>query len=192
MQVETFEQTEVVGGKLEDENSPEALEIIESLGLQGQKKMTKESEGGVITRCPYRTMNIKELRVYECLFPQKTEIQKYQASMIPLRVLQVAAHAKSLDLFDRIEVWGEISKPRDPILVGIKKTDSWSHDNYILARWGDALESFEVLFERAKAVTKEHFKAKAEKTRAECEIILASLDSQVMQQMDGGFVHIPG
>ncbi len=189
MQVETFEQTEVVGGVLESERSEEALALIEKLGLEGQSKLV--SGGDVKTRCPYREMNTKEIEVYSTLFPQRVEIDKYESSMIPLRVLQVAAHAKSLEIYSKILVWSETTKPTDPLLVGMVGQDSWNAKYHILARWGEALESFDVLYEKAKRVTMEAFRAQCEDKIAQAQIILASLESQAIKKLNGNFVNLP-
>lgn len=191
MKVETFEQTEIVGSALETENAPEAFELIESMGLSGQRKLMNKKESGEMVRCPYRKMNVKELRVYETLFPEKCEIEAYSGGMIPLRVLQVAAHAKSLGVYEKVQVWGERSKPTDPVLVGIMKTSEWAHDTHILARWGEALESFEVLFEKAKQVIISEYTQKATKSKLECERILACTEAYALEHLNGGWVNIP-
>lgn len=190
MQVETFEQNEVVGGKIEDENSPEAFELIESLGLTGQRQMMGKKEEGVSVRCPYRAMTIRERRVYEAVFPKHVKLKEYQDSMIPLRILQVAAHANELDVYERLEVWCENSQPKDPILVGIVKKGESSEVMHILARWGDALESFSVTVDRAKAMLTEKYRTEATKKKLEMEQILSTIDGFVEEHLNGGWVYI--
>jgi len=194
MKIETFEQTEISGVNPKEENCEEAIQLIEKLGLIGQHEMVTKVDGQDM-RCPYREMNIKELKVYECLFPVKTEIKNYKQGMIPLRVLQVAAHADSLGYFNGLYVWSERSRPRDPLLVGLKKQqNSWGgtdHVFFILARWGEALESFEVLYERAKNELIEDFKSKAISGKAKCNAALNSLESLALSHLSGEFVSIP-
>lgn len=189
MQVETFEQTEVAGGKLEDENSPEALALIESLGLKGQQKMMKKNEEGDTIRSPYRLMTVREKRVYQTLFPKTVDVEDYRDSMVPLRVLQVIAHAQKLGIFGRIDVWCENDKPRDPVLVGVMKEGHEEH-HHILARWGDALESFEVLVKRAKDKLLEEFGTNALKKKMEAEQALATLPGLVEEHLNGGWVNL--
>lgn len=194
MQVETFEQNEVVGGKIEDENSPEALMLIESLGLSGQKAMTtKTIETGDTVRCPYRKMTIKEARVYEHLYPHKISIEDYRESMIPLRVLQVAAHAKELNFYKKVVVWCEHGRPTDPVLVGVVQNgqNSWQEDVHILARWGDALESFEVLYEKAKKSLIEEYRLKIIEVKQRASQIETSLEFHATKHLSGEFVHLP-
>jgi hypothetical protein len=192
--VETFEQTEeAASGVKEEDRNEEALALIEKLGLEGQQQMIKKKETGVVLRCPYRQMNVTELRVYEALYPQKTTIARYNQGMIPLRVLQVAAHAKSLECFKEIQIWGEKSVPKDPILVGLMQNPerSWSEDVFILARWGNALEAFEVLRERARKTLAAQYKAQCEKTQSECAKILSCLEAIAEEHLSGGAVYIP-
>lgn len=193
MQVETFEQTEVVGGKMEDENSPEAFKIILDLGLQGQSKMVSNKENGDVVRCPYRAMTKQESRVYECLFPNKVKVEDYRESMIPLRVLQVIAHAKSLEIYREIRVWCEEGKPVDPVLVGVFHVGPYEHNtvDHILARWGDALESFDVLYEKAKKKTAGEYRLKMEEVRSRAEIIHAAAEAYATKHLSGEWVSIP-
>lgn len=192
MKIETFEQTEVIGGQIEDESSPEALNLIKELGLQGQEALTtKIIKTDTIVRCPYRAMTKKELRVYETLFPDKVSINVYRESMIPLRVLQVASHAISLGIYQEIQVWCETGKPIDPILVGFIKTGEYSGDHHILARWGEALESFEVLYEKAKHQVMEDYRLKMQETDRRVKEVLNSLEGKAVEFLNGGWVIIP-
>lgn len=191
MQVETFEQTEVVGGELEKESSPEALELIKKLGLSGQEKLVCTVQDGgetVITRCPYREMSKREKAVYETIYPHKTDIKNYGESMIPLRVMQVAAHAESLGFYQGINVWSELGKPVDPILVGMR---GYSETPHILARWGEALETFDVLYQKALQAKIEEFRAKAQKAKCAADQVLASLESTAYESLSGEWFNLP-
>ncbi len=109
VQVETYEVPEVAyDGTVE--SSEEAITLIRSLGLQGQEKLISGNKNDV--RSPYRKMTKEEFIVYSSLFEDKTPIDKYGDEPIPLRVLQVAAHAK--DLFDKLEVWQGVHRAREP------------------------------------------------------------------------------
>lgn len=165
MKVETYE-TAVL------DNSPNALvaegemlELIKSLGLEGQLAIAKPVEGDASTSlCPYRVMTKREMKVYGLCFPRKTALKDYKDSLIPLRVLQVAAHAK--EWFPKIMVWHpEPGKP-DPLLVGYTG-ESWNAEPFLLARWGDALDPFETLVEKAKTFTVSKFSMALKRARAE-------------------------
>lgn len=143
--VETFEQTEMTALGKESEVNAEARVLIEKMGLEGQQALMIDTN----ERCPYREMSIEERNVYSVLFPEKTDVKKYSYGYIPLRVLQIAAHADSMGIYTSIFVWSERVKPTDPILVGVMKKDEVFH---ILARWGEALDSFDKLKEKAITV----------------------------------------
>lgn len=106
MQTETYEVEKI------DQNEMQALAadgeaalLIEQLGLKGQQTlMTPETKELI----PYRVMTKEEHTVFKTLFPQRCAVEEYQQGPIPLRVLQVAAHARTLvDLpdFAYLEVW---------------------------------------------------------------------------------------
>ena len=187
MLVETFEQTESLPNG-ETEGNEEAVRLIEELDLRGQKEFihpqTKE-------RTPYREMTQKESRVYETLFPRRMKISEYRASFIPLRILRVAAHAKNLGCYIEIEIWGGVTKPTDPILVGVVQgAQNWEKTYHILARWGEALASFEELFVRAMKVKRETVRATGERELNETKHRLSLLegDGTLTQWFNGGFV----
>src|SRR4051812_6016244 len=92
MHVETFECGEV--SHEPTEASEEAIGIIEALGLQGQKTFVASRDGKMPARVPYRLMTAEEVAVYATLCPVAKCIRDYDSSPIPLRVLQIAAHAK--------------------------------------------------------------------------------------------------
>ena len=156
MKVETFECAETASEPIEA--SEEAIKLIQELGLDGQYDLvTRPEKSRFDTRCPYREMTADELFTYGVLCPAHVSMGRYTASPMPLRVLQIAAHAKGLGIFKDIEVWDKTGQDlKDPVLVGVttKKMgappNSWNSEvRYILARWGDELETFSVLLKRA-------------------------------------------
>lgn len=192
MQVETFEETEVSAQGQEDPADEVAMKLIIDLGLTGQVDRNKKTDGGeTTTRCPYRVMTAKEVAVYSILFPRKVDVEKYSAGMIPLRVLQVIAHAKELNVYKSIQIWAENTRPKDPILVAERQSDKYSTENHILARWGEALEPFEVLADRALKQAMSEIKSSAEKSIAECQKILASLEAHATMKINGEWFHLP-
>ena len=120
-----------------------------------------------------------EERVYRILCPQSQKLDEYDAGPIPLRVLQVAAHAQGL--FKELRVWSANSPLiKDPVLVGMKKIskEDWRGDSaFILARWGDVLAPFEELSVRAADSTRERYKAVAGKILRQAQNFLGSIDS---------------
>ena len=155
VQVETYELTETgIDGVPECE--AEAMELIQTLGLTGQQKLFgKKEETGETVRCPYRKMSASERFVYDLLLPVKTKIESYESGCIPLRVLQVASHARPL--FKCLYVLHTADR-RDPVLIGCE--GPYATDYFILARWDDVLESFGVLAARACKLFRDQYKAK--------------------------------
>lgn len=173
MQVETFECSETAAEPIEA--SEEAIGLIESLELEGQKSLVcPNEETGNDARLPYREMTTEEQFVYKMLCPKEFKLAEYQASPIPLRVLQVASHAKALGFFDEMQVWDkENVLDLDPVLVGVKYKDgnSWSKIYYILARWGEELETFSVLMQRM-------IKRKREQICSQLDAIKSQVDAE--------------
>lgn len=155
MQVETYEIEDATSEASAMANDSAAIELIEKLGLTGQSSiMNKET----VTRIPYRAMEAREMLVYRALCDEEAALESYSADAIPLRVLQVAAHAKETQMFSKILVWyPKEARIDDPILIGVIKrktypdhVEKWmreltSDTYYMLARWGKTLLSFEKL-----------------------------------------------
>lgn len=149
MLVETYETPEV-----DEHGTPEceaeAVELIEQLGLEGQLSLVKPDGDGELKRLPYPKMTKEQRVVLRAIFPKETHIAKYKDQTIPLRVLQIASHAK--DLFDDIYVWHpENADVKDPYLIA-KNGGSLSGEFYLLARWGEELKPWNELVEKAASI----------------------------------------
>lgn len=156
--IETFECSETAHEPIEA--AEEAIALMEELGLAGQQELIRPKGDKPAARCPYREITKEEAFAYSVLCPTHVALERYKASPIPLRVLQVAAHAKSLGLFKSLEVWDRESvEIKDPVLVAIaeNKERYWERTTYILARWGEELETFSVLLKRAINAKREQF-----------------------------------
>ena len=159
MQVETYEIEEIAQSEASTMAADsEACELIAKLGLTGQAKITNAE---TVTRNKYRRMTALEQAVFEIIMPEKTRLKKFDSGCIPLRVLRVIDEATQSGLFVRFDVWHQANGQRDPILVGITgKLDpqTWdseyvsSQQEWLLARWDDALEPFQALVEKAKKI----------------------------------------
>jgi hypothetical protein len=151
MNVETYECSETAAEPIEA--CEEAVQIMEDLGLEGQKSLVSAKEDEPQARCPYRAMTAEEEFVFRVLCPSTKKLPEYDAGPIPLRVLQIASHASGLDLYKRFEVWYVAKQPDpDPVLVGIVVDGTYEWDvkvRHILARWGEDLESWPTLVKRA-------------------------------------------
>jgi hypothetical protein len=187
MQVETYEVTELTTAEREPLD-PDAVEMIEALGLEGQRRFVGTAgDNETPAVIPYRLMSEEELRVYRTLFPERTALQKYSGEPIPLRVLQVASHAKGLSDLRKLEVWHPKAgtEYRDPLLVGEAGQHSWNPDFYLLARWGDVLLPFEELRDLAAKKLSARWQAEAQEVRSRADGLLSSLDSRVRSYLHG-------
>jgi hypothetical protein len=170
MLVETFECTETAAEPIEA--TEEAIAIMESLGLEGQKALVAPNKNnGFEQRCPYREITAEERFVYRILCPVETTLKAYSGTPIPLRVLQIASHAESLGIFTGgLRVWDRASVTvKDPVLVGYTKHAQYSWMEgacFILARWGEELETFATLLKRATAAKREELKQEAQRLTA--------------------------
>lgn len=193
MKVETYEVISVDeqnGQVINERVSEEALALIEQMGLSGQRSLVQESvvdTETVVTRNPYRRMTAEEAAIFGAILPRRVNVEEYSDGPIPLRVLQVAAHA--LPLFEKVIVWcpAEPSTP-DPLLVGTKKNaqQTWRDDVFILARWGDVLEPLDILRDRAAAIILARLRADIAKGRATLTAFEASLESGLASYLRGG------
>lgn len=189
MQVETYEVEEINSSDAATMAADsEAIELAEKMGLKGQIKLTNTTTA---TRCPYRRITNEEMAVYSTLFPKTTELYQYEDGIIPLRVLKVASHAKDCGYFGKLVVWHPEPGKTDPVLIGIhvEKHPTHSFDvttEYILARWGDSLQSFEQLQAKAKKVLVERWTAKLKKTQAEIAAVIGNVEAYAQDMVNGG------
>jgi hypothetical protein len=187
MQVETFEaiglEVDAQGGVTSELNDPEAMALVESLGLEGQKRFTVVTPAGeeeTVARMPYRRLTAEERAVYGACFPAHSKVAAYTQAPLPLRVLQVVAHA--VTMFDALEVWHPAEVADDPVLIGVKFRDGkdYLRDEYLLARWGEVLVPFEELRAKAKTV----LMAKAREALASSKADLAAFEGALEQLVD--------
>jgi len=177
MQVETFEVTEVTSdGKCDTEKKEEAQKLIIDLGLEGQEGYygLSDKTSDVV---PYRKMTKDEGFIYRTLCPGRCGLSDFSESPIPLRVLQVAAHAQSLGYFTSLRVWhAENADVKDPVLVGIIGDAYFAKQIYLLARWGEVLESLEVMKEKALKIWRESTKATIQEELADLSSVMQTVD----------------
>lgn len=174
VEIETYEVLEVAGATGEIECDSEAIALIEKLGLEGQQSLISKTSDDEEIRNPYRKMTAEEKWVYEKFLPNKCKLQEYKRDAIPLRVLQIAAHATELNCYEYLQVW----YPKDyvdPLLVGCIKLQ-YGHDLHMLARWGESLKPFEEIKENAGNIFRSQYKAKIKELQKLFEGGLASIN----------------
>lgn len=179
MEVETYEVLDSAEVQ-SPEFAEEASALIESLGLEGQRSLVVKRENGTETRIPYREMTGDELFAYRTLCPQTSDVHKFKSEAMPLRVMQVLAHAKSLDCFKSFEVWHpRDASIKDPVLVGVMQDaeQSWVQRRYILARWGEVLDALPTLMEKAGALFLQNAEAALSEVEAEVQTARAQINA---------------
>lgn len=178
MIVETYELPEIAEQAPED--AAECAKMAESLGLSGQKQYLAAPDAPA---CPYRLVTAEEAFVYGELCPKSVRIERYADGPIPLRIMQVIAHAKTLPVFAFLEVWcPATAAEKDPVLIGRSDAHDWHrapNSSYLLARWGDELETFAVLMERAKQRAAARLRLAWEKIASTARERLASIETCV-------------
>ena len=171
IQVETYE---IEDAKHSDASTmaldAEASELIEKLGLSGQKSLQNPE---TLTRCPYPVAEEETLILFRALNSESCKPEEYSLDPIPVRVLQVLAHAKDLNFFSSFTIWYPNSaRVEDPVLVASR---TWRRpgmnwdctDTYVLARWGKMLQPLEKLRKEALVNLREQAIIKLAKIRGE-------------------------
>lgn len=179
MKIETYEIEEIKNSELSTMAADsEAIELIEKLGLAGQKQLLNPETA---SRFPYPALTKLQELVFTCLFPQKTTLHEFGNEIIPLRVLQVAAYCRDFKQTFWLEVWHSAIAKQDPILIG--RSGQWSGQQYLLARWGDALLTFEELVIKARPIYEGQCKAKLQKIRSAVITKEAELPAEIEQAL---------
>lgn len=186
MKVETYEVELVSQNEMQAlANEGETIELIESLGLDGQKTLMNPETKTVI---PYRHMTKQERFVFRTLFPNKCCVKEYKAGPIPLRVLQVIAHVKTLAHKDMsyLEVWYPEQGIDDPVLVA--RPSSYADPVFLLARWGKALDPFAKLFQEAKIKLTAKVRAEVTRARQAADNLLKDISVYIEEKAENGEV----
>ncbi len=152
--VEIYDERELCQETLTREPDAEALAIIEQLGLKLQ--VTKDG-----ARLAYPRPTAEQTIVIDALFPSVSKLVNYDAGGIPLRVLkEIRSYGAENPNHILVVRHSPPSEVRDPILLAYAGEHSWMADNTtsglrdfrLIARWGDALDSWQTLLERAQGV----------------------------------------
>lgn len=178
MKIETYEIEEVAGELDNMAADSEALKLCRKMGLESQLTMSDKTTD---TRFPYPKMTTQEALIYGILCPVKTPIEKYDASIIPLRVLQVAAFCREHPIVKRLEIWHPAVVRNDPVLVAWDST--YAGNCFILARWGNVLEPLEKLIELARPLLLATKRSKFAEIKAEVAAAEAMLEQRCEQAL---------
>lgn len=180
MLIETYEITEVSENSCAPMDAEEARKLSAELGLESQSRFYSVEPNALVF--PFRKLTAQEAWVYGLVLPQRTKAESYADSAIPVRVLRAGAMAKgswSGEKAGCLVIWhtGNGDK-KDPLLLWMVGTD-WSHELYLIARWGEVLEPFSVLIEQAKSIWLATSMADLQKAKMDIEGCIASLPHMV-------------
>jgi|ERR1700748_21732 len=181
MATEIYLQPELEELVIDTDRHTEWLEKVANLGLEGQIKLTTNSDKNAPS--PYTFMNEQMKLVFQTLCPTKAEVNKYDKSAIPLDVLSHIALCKQEGYFHKLEIWYDNKSP-DPILVG-HLTDKYNSAMHLIARWGDEILPYEQLVEKAIHRYTNAFILSAQECKQECETAIAN-GQTIIRQLFGG------
>lgn len=167
MQVEVYDERELDHATLTPECDAEALALIKELGLNNQR-----NESGA--RIAYPIPTAEQGFAIENIFAAATKLSDYNAGCIPLRVLKEIKKYQSENPGHTLIVRHcPPAQIKDPVLVAfcasgkdawgaLQTQPDWSKFQ-LIARWGDALESWATLIARATEIaTARHLEALTE------------------------------
>ncbi len=164
------------------ENSEEWLKICTDLGLQRQLSKSGKVEN---VGNPYMKIDPRSERVYKMLCPVSISYKEYEASTLPLDVLQEIGRCENNGWFKHIQVWYDDKSP-DPFLVGYDYQDIWNSNKYLIARWGDELLPFEQLIAKAIDRFKAAYKMSLNRLIADCEVRKSDVEADIRNYIDIG------
>jgi hypothetical protein len=144
MDIEIFDEREL-DSDLKVESDEEALALMKELGFKDQDTSV---------RVCYPRPTAEQGFILRVLFPTMTKLTDYTAGAIPVRVLKEARSYMQEFPEHRLFV---LSEPPatvvDPVLIACDSEHTWMNDDparwRLIARWGNALESWDKLLVKA-------------------------------------------
>jgi hypothetical protein len=169
IQIESFAQDELTT----DEPSTNHRELAVKLGLNGQLKRMEST-----TTNPFPVCETSIFRLISSLCPVSTELSKYDADLIPFRVLELIELAQNSGLTVFKVFHPEVVKD-DPFVLGYEN-DRYDARPYLIARWGKHLASWGGMHNQV--CTELHKQAVS---------AIAELESVAKQLKAGNMIQIP-
>jgi hypothetical protein len=179
MKVEVYEVEEVAASTPDETECAQAL--VNKLGLTKQREFYAPDR----PKARWRRVTAEEVFAFRSLCPSETTLENYRSGPIPLRVLEVIEQAQESGFFEKFVVWHPEDVRTDPVLIG-RKTGSrgaWDTEDYILARWGEALDEMPALLRNAM----EGAKAKTRRIIAEAQAMLSKIEAGDPSMFTGQF-----
>lgn len=111
--VETFIIEETAPLIYDDEQLSKWNEHVSALGLKGQTRIAQPDKSPI----PFMHMPQALIATFETLCPRKVAVEDYDATPIPVEILDLIALSKREGYFKKIEIWYD-SKSPDPACIG--------------------------------------------------------------------------
>jgi hypothetical protein len=123
-------------------------------------------------------MSEEEQVIYGAILTEKTDVANFKEHLIPLRVLQIYEHAKSLGIFKDFMVWySKSAQVKDPVLTCVK-----GNTFFLLARWGEVLQPLSELRELAGKILKIKYKNAYKSAFEELQSILKRIEEMTGEE----------
>lgn len=167
-----------------EEFTDEAKALVEKLGASEQHRFYDRAQPAA-----YRKMTPLEYAVYKVVLPERQEIKDFKACPIPLRVLQIGAHAQEC-LSGTLVVWHAGEGKDDPLLT-LRDGHSYNGTYYLLARWATELEEFSVLLEQAVKKLTAKTRTELAAGKMQLDSWIATLEDQVRTRLMEGKTDTP-
>ena len=123
--VETFVMEETVDLTYDQEKLDKWNELVAELGLEGQTKIVSPDKSPI----PFMYMNETLVATAETLCPRKENVASYDATPIPLDIMELIAMSKRENYFNTMEIWYD-EKSKDPFAIGITEKYTIRNSGY--------------------------------------------------------------
>jgi len=163
------------------ENSGEWEQLCTDLHLQNQLKKVGKVEKMPI---PYMKLDPRSERVYQMLCSAKVLYTAYDASTLPLEIVQEIHRCKENEWFYKMEIWYDDKSP-DPLLIGYD-SKKWDANKFLIAQWGDELLPFEQLVDKAINRYKTAYKRALNRLILDCESRKKDVEGDIRAYIDAG------
>lgn len=165
------------------ENAAEWFEICSELGLTKQLNHADRSEEKKAP--PYMFIDPKTSKIIRTLCPRLVTVENYDASTIPLDILQEIAKCRVNGWYKEIKIAYDDKSP-DPFVIGFTHHEHyWMSSKHLIARWGAELLPFEQLEIKAINRLKEAFFVKLSEVKATIDFGLNNPDAFVKSLLGG-------
>jgi hypothetical protein len=114
--VETYIIEESAGLIYDNEQLEQWNKHVEALGLVGQTQIKQKDKSPI----PFMHLKSGLVKTFETLCPRKVDVKEYNATPIPVEILDLVALSVNEGYFTKIQIWYDDKTP-DPVCIGLKQ-----------------------------------------------------------------------